>query len=756
MVNRLETRLGISPGAGRPSVAADASGHKAARGELPPLPVLDRTPLSHTRHLLRLACTLTGASHGGVGLLSIEGKLVEFVASGLSDELTAELWHSTWLSGLVGYLARLEEPACLRDLSLTLPPGMPPAGLTPIGPFLGIALDSQNRRWGVLYLARPLGAPPFTAEQEQVLRTIAAWLRQGNLVEEGHQLARLRLLSQLARAAASHLVLSDLFTVALRELDRHLPSSLCAVWLVADAAPAAGDAPDTLTLAAVSDTRTGTGERAILPAGLSLLVEQTGLAACVQQGQALYVDLARPEERLGLVGGWLAVAEASVSFSVPLRAGERTVGVLQGVCFRPAGFSTEQIQLFYLAADLLGPAISNCQLYEQLRGAYEDLRLTQQRLIQTEKMRALGELAGGMAHEFNNSLCGTLGLIELALHADGLPPTSRQHLESARTCAWDAAQTVRKVQLFARQQPKEQALQPLDLGQLLRQTIDVIRMKWEQRQRPGPMLLCGPVPPGALRLEVQANGPARVCGDASELRQVITNLAFNAIDAMPDGGVLTLRVWTSTSSVNLSVQDTGAGIPEAVRHRLFEPFFSTKGERGNGLGLSVVYGIVQRHGGQISVESEMGHGSTFTLRLPAADRSRSVSSPTGPSEMAPRRKLRLLVIDDEDHIRRFLAGALAHLGYQATTAADAEEGVAVFTREPFDLVITDLILPGGSGEEVARAISRFRPGTPVVMLTGQACCFEADKALPEGVTCLLGKPIGLDTLAATLVRIAPV
>ncbi|MFO0930716.1 MAG: ATP-binding protein [Gemmataceae bacterium] len=559
-----------------------------------------------------------------------------------------------------------------------------------------------------------------------------------------------------------------MFEVALNELARQLPNTVCGIWLTGEADPQIADAQRppagsgatepllALTLKAVSDTRLDGDRRRILQPGISLPVGLTGLAGCVHSGQAVYVDLGRVEERVGPLAERLAADGATVCFAVPLRAGDRTVGVLQGVCYRPARFNGEQVQLFYLTADLLGPAISNCQLYTRLRDAYENLRVTQQRLVQTEKMRALGELASGMAHEFNNSLCGTLGLIELALQGGTLDGAARQYLESARTCAWDAAQTVRKVQQFARQRPHDPTTQRIDLSQLLRQSIDLIRMKWEQGERTSPVLLAGPPAANALRLEIHAEEPAWVCGDASELRQVITNLAFNAIDAMPDGGVLTLRVWSSTSHVALAVQDTGTGMAEAVRHRLFEPFFSTKGERGNGLGLSVVYGIVQRHGGQLTVESEPGVGTTMTVSLPTAQQAprptpAAIPHPAGTARAGQR----VLVIDDEDHIRRFLAGALAHLGYEAVVAATAEEGLAVFEREPFDLVLTDLILPGSNGEQVARTVAQRRPHTPVILLTGQACCYDADHTLPEGVSCLLAKPIGLATLASTVARLVP-
>src|SRR5262249_29627533 len=277
----------------------------------------------------------------------------------------------------------------------------------------------------------------------------------------------------------------------------------------------------------------------------------------------------------------LALLGASSTFCVPLKVADRVVGVLQSVCLRPHGFTTEQVQFLYRVADLLGPATSNCRLIGQLRRANEDLRHAQHRLIQSEKMRALGEMASGMAHEVNNSACGRVGVLALSLasrlldrtlSSRLLDPDVRRHLETARTCAHDAAQVVRRVQDFARQRRAEQLTQPTDLDQLARQALEMTRHRWEG---------------AGVELIVDASSGATVLGTPCELREVITNLVFNAVDAMPKGGQLRVRTWRTGERACLSVSDTGAGIPEALHEKIFEPFFTTKGEKGDGLGRSV-------------------------------------------------------------------------------------------------------------------------------------------------------------------------
>jgi CheY-like chemotaxis protein len=191
----------------------------------------------------------------------------------------------------------------------------------------------------------------------------------------------------------------------------------------------------------------------------------------------------------------------------------------------------------------------------------------------------------------------------------------------------------------------------------------------------------------------------------------------------------------------------------AVRQRLFEPFFSTKGERGNGLGLSVTFGIVQRYGGEIRVESDLGRGSVFTVRLPVAAGTPPAKSTSVETTRLAGRSLRILVVEDEESIRRFLAMGLTQLGHRPRVTADGHEGLAAFAEEAFDVVLTDLGLPGLSGEEVARTVARRSPQTPVVLLTGWSEQLKGEAEPLEGVRQIIGKPVTLNTLATTLATV---
>jgi signal transduction histidine kinase len=754
-------------------------------------------------HFLELACRAVGSARGGFGMLGPDGQLAEFVAFGFSEEETAALRRSPWPLEVVQLILRQPLPTRLPEddkvtrwqgdkvtnrggdgaAAAAPTPGQETAGsavtlspchlVTLSGPFLGVPITGPGRCRGALYLLRGPGEPAFTAADEALVVPLSTWLEEGDLLEEARLIGQVRLLDQVAQAASGSLDLARVFQVALRELDRHLPLHVCAVWLLEEQesgvrsqesgvrSQGSGDecgkpspgpltldpcplTPD-LVLAAASTAADALG----LAPGRRLPLAEAPFAACLSGGQALYAELrpgggaAGPEAALDRE---LAGRGANSSFVVPLRGGDRTVGVLQSVCTRPTGFTTDQIQVLYLAADLLGPAIGNCRLFARLRRAYEELRIAQNQLVQTEKMRALGELAGGMAHEFNNSLCGVLGFLELALCDQGLAPAGRGYLESARTCALDAAQTVRRVQDFARQRGGGAPEQVLDVNDLARQTVELTRHKWEglTQARGTPVEVC-----------LYGEATALVNGQAAELREVLTNLIFNAVDAMPQGGTLTIRTWSSGGDVFLAVQDTGLGIRDADRRRLFEPFFTTKEERGNGLGLSVTFAIVRRHGGDISVESQVGRGSTFTVRLPAAPQATEaaaeppvvVPAPTGAS-------LRVLAVEDEESIRRFLETGLTRLGHRPRLAADAGQALEALGEERFDVVLTDLGLPRVSGEEVARAAARLDPPTPVVLLTGWADQLRAEHIVIEGVSRILSKPVSIDTLRQALAEVA--
>jgi signal transduction histidine kinase len=703
--------------------------------------------------LLELACKIASARQAGVVLLAANGEVTEHITVGIAEEAAADLGSSAPFGELIQAVMNKAQPICVEDLATRFvnqrTSGSPPFR----GSFLGMQLQFPGRYRGILYLVRAEGQTGFQTRDVEILQPLRGWLEQGSVYEEAHLLAQLRLLKGVAQTAAGNLDLNLILARALRELDRYLPLHVCLVWLVDD------NTPDQVTLAATNSIPKTRASALGLVEGMQLPMRETPFQECFRNGQGLYWDPAGEDGArapLSLLGQTLAGHGATCFFAAPLRAGDRNLGILQSVCSQPTGLSGEQIQLLYLVADLLGPAISNCRLYERLRATYEALGAAQEQLIRVEKMRALGELASGMAHDFNNSLCGVLGFLDLTLLDKALSPAMRSYLESARTCALDAAQTVRRVQDFARWRRHDPVFQPLNINDLLRQIVELTRHKWEGLGRTAKT---------AIRVQVELAATAQVSGCEAELREVLTNLVFNAVDAMPEGGTLTVRSWSTKTDVFFTVADTGVGMSPAVRQRLFEPFFTTKGERGNGMGLSVAFGIIQSHGGEIGVTSELHQGTAFTIRLPVSGTSKSdVETQPGPgspprqkhtAQAAPTsRSLRILAVDDEESIRNLLETVFLQLGHQPRLVADADAALTLFSHEHFDLVFTDLSLPGMSGLELARRLAAQAPQVPVVLLTGWI-----DEIKPgsntEGLARILPKPITVSSLAETLDAVCP-
>ncbi len=291
---------------------------------------------------------------------------------------------------------------------------------------------------------------------------------------------------------------------------------------------------------------------------------------------------------------------------VPIRTGPSLLGVLSATNTQDSSTFTEHdLQLLHFLAGQAAVALHNAQLYQDSVEAYERLKHTQERMVQAEKLKALGELSAGVAHDFSNLLGGILGHAQLMLR-DIEDPKQRKRLVHIEQAAKDGAETVERILEFTRTQA-QRPFEPVDLNAVVEDTVALSRPRWENETR---------VFGTPLDVQLCLSGIPPIAGHGVKLREVLTNILLNAVDAMPDGGALTIRTWHEGGSVFLSVQDSGLGIPDDVQSRIFDPFFSTKGTLGTGLGLSVAYGIVGQHGGHITVDSAPAQGSTFTLCFP--------------------------------------------------------------------------------------------------------------------------------------------
>jgi signal transduction histidine kinase/ActR/RegA family two-component response regulator len=410
----------------------------------------------------------------------------------------------------------------------------------------------------------------------------------------------------------------------------------------------------------------------------------------------------------------------------PMIVGDEVLGALTiGAATRP--FTEADERLLTNIASLTALALRSARLYEERAAAYRELTLAQDHMVRSEKLRALGEMAAGVAHDFNNLLAVIVGRAELLLRHAPDPELARG-LETIRQAGLDGAQTVRRIQEFTRTR-RTRPFRQVDLLDLVREVVEMTRPRWKDEAQSRGV---------SYEVAIEGGPLPWVAGRPEELREVFTNLLTNALEAMPGGGRLVFGLGVEKDTVVVTARDTGIGMPPDIARRVFEPFFTTKGPQGSGLGLAVVWGIVTRHGGTVEVDSRPGDGALFTMRLPVA---RAVPEPPSRSTPArPARAARVLVIDDEVGVREVLRDLLARDGYAVIAAPDGRSGLAVSEKEPVDLVLSDLSMPGMSGWEVAEACHVRFPRVPVGLITGWGDRLDPAELARHGVRFVVAKP----------------
>jgi PAS domain S-box-containing protein len=360
-----------------------------------------------------------------------------------------------------------------------------------------------------------------------------------------------------------------------------------------------------------------------------------------------------------------------------------------------------------------------------------------ERAARADKLRALGQLASGVAHDFNNSLAAILGRAQL-LRRQIVEPALVRNLDIIQTAAEDAAATVRRIQTFARKSAVKE-FELVDVAGLLNDAIEITRTRWQNEAR-----IRG------LEYDVRLNAEQGqfTYGSASELREVFVNLIVNAVDAMPRGGKLLVTCRRRDERVQLHFSDNGMGMPDDVQQKIFEPFFSTKGAHGTGLGLSVSYSIIERHSGSISVVSEPGLGTNFTIDLPAV--AAETSSEDFPTTLSDTLSLKILVVDDEEPVRETLAEMLVAVNHKVELAESGQEAVEKLRRGGFDFVFTDLAMPEMDGWETARLIRKNWPGLKIVLVTGYGPTTTPPPGEEDLVDAIIGKPFDFTQVGSTL------
>jgi DNA-binding response OmpR family regulator/anti-sigma regulatory factor (Ser/Thr protein kinase) len=391
----------------------------------------------------------------------------------------------------------------------------------------------------------------------------------------------------------------------------------------------------------------------------------------------------------------------------------------------------------------------------ELERSNEALRQAQQALIQQERLRALGQMASGIAHDINNAISPIALYTESLLKREtNLSERGRGQLLTVQRAIDDVAQTVARMREFYRPSQTQSQRAQVELNLLVHQVVDLTRARWSDLpQRRGVMI--------ELKCELAADLP-NIRGVEHEIRDALTNLIFNAVDALPRGGVIEVRTSllnsdTTQPRVRLEVTDSGVGMDEETRRRCLEPFFTTKGERGTGLGLAMVYGMAQRHGAALEIDSRPGSGTTLRILFPSG-----VAVPTDtvrmPALQVPSRPLRILIVDDDVTLNESLRSTLQEEGHEVTAAAGGQEGLDAFhsalsSHAPFDVVITDLGMPYVDGRQVIAGVRASAPHTPIILLTGWGKGLDADGEPPPEVDRVLGKPPRMRELRVALAQV---
>lgn len=642
-------------------------------------------------------------------------------------------------------------------------------------PIVALERAAHQIRHGNLNVAVQAGGPREIAGLSAAFNAMAAGLAQAQIRIDRH-LARLHAINQIWAATGSTLLLNTVIGQALDVTLLSLGVDATEIFLL-------NEEQTEVVLAG----HRGVAREAFLDISHFKLQEGFPGLATFSDEIVMTTDLPNDPRFLRK-----KVIEAGFKtfVAIPLKATGQVIGTLNVATRTIRTFTEEDVPILTAIGSTIGMVVANARLFEAQRdGAQQlaenvaeldrkidELEQMQARLVETERLRAMGQMAAGVAHDFNNALMAVLGqaqLIRLSLEQGSLAAAMQNVAEYAEVlerlarqeqAILDAADIVHKIRDATRPR-SEEAFAPVLLNEVVAQVLGRTQPRWrDQTEAQGLQV--------AMALELGDVPP--VVGNAAELREALTNLLFNALDAMPQGGTITIatrqvphadtsetlsntpatqslvpRPPTGRTWVELVVTDTGIGMSPTVKAHLFEPFYTTKGVRGTGLGLNMVQGIVHRHEGEIHITSAKGLGTTVTIRLPVAQEDRPESStPALPPQLPSR--LHLLVIDDEPLLGETLADLLRLLGHEAVVVTSGEAGLARLQAEHFDLVMTDVGMPGMSGWDVAQAVKASRPHLSVILVSGWGSMIEPDQIEGTGVDAVLAKPYTVTQLKHAL------
>jgi signal transduction histidine kinase/ActR/RegA family two-component response regulator len=551
------------------------------------------------------------------------------------------------------------------------------------------------------------------------------------------QLERLNLLNRITRAVAEQHDMRTIFQVVVRSLEDHLPADFVCICLY--------DAESrTLTVHHVGIRNAplarelGKPEHAQVSLGETILTQCESGAVAICEPDLFIADSPFLQQ--------LALENLRAFAAAPMFVEKELLGVLIVARSRGAFDETDRDFLRQLC-EHVALAANQARLHESLQKAYDDLRRTRQAAMQQERLRALGQMAGGIAHDINNAIS------PLALYTDSLleqeravPEHLRSYFTTVQRVVGEVSGTVARLDDFHREREQQTVFAAVDLNAMVQQVVELTRARWnDMPQRRGIVI--------SLQCGLDKTSPS-IMGAEHALREALTNLVFNAVDALPQGGTIVISTREESGRIHLDVSDDGVGMDEATRTRCVEPFFTTKGERGSGLGLATVYGIANRHQAEIDIDSAPERGTTFRMSFPLP----LPEVPVQKEETVALRALRLLVVDDDPFVLESMRTVLERNGHAIETASGGREGIEAFGAalakgERFSAVITDLGMPYVDGIQVARAVKLQSPATPIVLLTGWGRRMQSDSEAIANVDFFIGKPPKLEDLRRVLAQI---
>ncbi len=579
-------------------------------------------------------------------------------------------------------------------------------------------LDQQGKPYAICGISTDISARKLAERQVQV------------------QLGSMDLLHRITRAIAERQDLRSIFGTVLSTLEEQLPADFAAVCLY-DASL------QTLTLSRLGLRSHERVAAARIVEGMMVPVDSRCVARSLRGEMVYEVGLS---DATGSFLQQLRMSGIESLVTAPLIAESTIFGLLIAGRAQRGSFAGNECDFLRHLSEHIALATHQSQLYTVLQQAYDELGKSQKAMLQQERLRALGQMASGVAHDINNAISPVTLYTGSLLERGGFDDAARAALLIIQQSIGDVAKTVARMREFSRPREAQSPLARINLNDLVLQVIDITRVRWrDQPQASGHVI--------TVYADLAADLPV-ILGADSEIRDALVNLVFNAIDAMPQGGALTIRTacvidtpggrkHRARETVMLEVTDTGAGMTEEARSRCLEPFFSTKGERGTGLGLPMVYGMVQRHNAELDIDSAPGQGTKVTVRFSTLGiKTKSTPAPAHSRRPGP---MRILVVDDDPLIIDAMEAALIADGHSVVTASGGQQAIDLFSAalsgtEPIQAVITDLGMPHVDGRQVAAAIKAADMSVRVIMLTGWGQQLQEDNDVPKHVDRVLNKP----------------